>query len=579
MINPISTPGTDPIFRTQQSAFNALRKNSTMASEAGQRLNSGERILNPGDDPLAFSTSRKLRAQMSALNTVASAGQQNMAALSIAQDGLSKASGQLESLKGLLVAAQSATSSEKADLQTQIDTAIANIDSTAKNARFGGRSLLDGSSSIRTVASVNQNGSIQELYMNRGNNLSSAGSAIVDVRVNRIGSGMATRNTAIGDVLSLNVVRLSGGGGNPGSIKMSVADAFAASESITIRVTGNRGSTTLTIAGSITGGGGAVSKQRNLIQSFNALANDTGVVMTHLSSGGTAGQESEFVFQSLDPNAEGFVKIEILGSNNVDTNDVVFERLTKTASPTGVDATQASATGSVLIDEGKTGTVLVNGTEVEVGGMNGTTATYRQSGFDIDIDLGMQLAMGASVGSAGVSAQVNIIIGDAQAGILGPSASQTDLVQYGFRDISSSSLGSGGARLAAVTHSDAVYQAAVFSGDSRLGVDSLSDLATGSSLDLSSGKFTDAARVIENSIGQVLGEQARLGTLQGQFTNAINSSQSSISTLATADADITSIDAASEVTNFTQAQLGLNLATSILRGSSIAQQTVLSLLQ
>ncbi|MEE9312281.1 MAG: flagellin, partial [Planctomycetota bacterium] len=131
----------------------------------------------------------------------------------------------------------------------------------------------------------------------------------------------------------------------------------------------------------------------------------------------------------------------------------------------------------------------------------------------------------------------------------------------------------------AVTHSDAVFQAAIFSGDAKLGVNSLSDLAAGSSLDLSSGRFSDAARVVENSISQVLGEQARLGTLQGQFTNAINNSQSSISTLATADADITSIDAASEVTNFTQAQLGLNLATSILRGSTIAQQTVLSLLQ
>ncbi|MCC6464439.1 MAG: hypothetical protein IT463_03755 [Planctomycetes bacterium] len=581
MINPISNPGTDPIFRSQQVAFQAINRHSATAGEAGQRLNTGERILNPGDDPVAFRTSRTLRAQVSALNSVLSAGQVNLSGLSIAQDGLSKISSQLENLKGLLTAAQSSSSDERADLQQQIDAAVSNIDSTARNARFGGRSLLDGGGTVRVVASVTTTGTVTELYMNRGSRLSSAASEIVDVRVNRIGVGLPTRSTTAGDVMSLKVLRLSGNGAFAGAVRLSMADAFAASESVTLRITGNRGSTVLTIAGSITGAAGVAPKQRALIQSFNALAEETGVVLVPMSSGGTAGAENELVFKSLGADDEAFVKVEILASNTSAVTDVAISQQNKTAVAGQANVTNVTTSnvGASLVSHGKTGSVLINGEQVEIGGEHGTTARYLKNGFDIEIDLGLLLAQGPDLGAAQISRNVNILLADTQAGILGPTAGSADLVMYGFRNVSASTLGKGGARLAGLTHQDSVYQPTVFSRDTTLGDKSLAELKTGGRLDLDSGKFAQASKVIERSLNQVLREQARLGTLQGQFTTAIDNSSSAISTLASAEADINSIDTAAEVTKFTQAQLGLNTAASVLRGSTIAQQTVLSLLQ
>ncbi|MCK6439933.1 MAG: hypothetical protein L6Q71_07000, partial [Planctomycetes bacterium] len=126
----------------------------------------------------------------------------------------------------------------------------------------------------------------------------------------------------------------------------------------------------------------------------------------------------------------------------------------------------------------------------------------------------------------------------------------------------------------------AIYTASVFSnGNQILGRGSLADVGSGGSLSLKTGNFVGTFAMINRSIDQLIKEQTRLGTIQGNFIDAINRAEVSIGNLTSADADIVGVDAATEITNMVQAQLGISTASSVLAQANAIQANIFSLLR
>jgi flagellin-like hook-associated protein FlgL len=86
-------------------------------------------------------------------------------------------------------------------------------------------------------------------------------------------------------------------------------------------------------------------------------------------------------------------------------------------------------------------------------------------------------------------------------------------------------------------------------------------------------------QVIDRAVKQVVKEQARLGTLQSNFMDAVARAEAAQGTINAADADILGVDAAAEITNLVQSQVGVSTATALTSQITGMQQTVLSMLR
>jgi flagellin-like hook-associated protein FlgL len=85
--------------------------------------------------------------------------------------------------------------------------------------------------------------------------------------------------------------------------------------------------------------------------------------------------------------------------------------------------------------------------------------------------------------------------------------------------------------------------------------------------------------VVDRAVKQVVREQARLGTIQSNFMDAVSRAEITQGNVNAADADILGVDAAAEITNLVQAQVGVSTATALSSQITTIQQTVLSMLR
>src|SRR5690606_13888024 len=116
-------------------------------------------------------------------------------------------------------------------------------------------------------------------------------------------------------------------------------------------------------------------------------------------------------------------------------------------------------------------------------------------------------------------------------------------------------------------------------GQEITGARSVADLGSGGSIALHSGNLGEAMRTIDRATDQVIREQTRLGVLQSNFVDAIQRAEVLMGNLGAADADIIGVDAATEIANLVQAQLGVSTATSLMAQANNMQSTVYSLLR
>lgn len=572
---PIAGASGNVLASSQNDSLSALRRFTRIAAESSTKINTGERITNPGEDILSFLTSRQIRSELSGLQAVQQSGQVNITGLGLAIDGLGEIKNQLDSIKSTIVGAQVASEGELEDLQATIDLALKQIDSTARNTKLGSRSLLNGDSTVQALRVISVNGTVRTFSIDSG--LSAAGATGINaVTVNKIGVGGAVK--ALND------------GRNVVSIRVSIASANAAAkawvqlaggtqntgEFVEYRVTGKLGSATIRLTSNFDAG---LADTNGAVDAFNRLALETGVVLTSGTSG-----NGGFGFTSVGYGADEFVKVELIASS---------EGNAATTAAVGANTiTGTEALGTSVTAYGRAAVASINGKAVTLGGEFGTTARYQDNGYDISIDFSTNSLSGGAANegteaglTTGFTSTINIDLSQGLVGLVGTSGQSGDLLQYSIGNFTTEALGRG-AVLNTVT---AVSTAS--GGGTLIGADnealgnqvinqySVAELGSGGRADLTSGNLQESLRTVDRALNQVIKEQVRLGNLQGAFAESVARAQVQVGNLAAAEADIIGVDTATEVTNLVSAQLGISTASALLGQGNNIQSQILGLLR
>lgn len=557
---PVQSTIGDPLFRIQGSSVDAVRRYSRMAADAGIKLNTQERIVSPGDDALSFSTSRRIRADITTLKTVQETGQLNVTGLSLAIEALEGIKVQLDQIKRQLVQSQVADSSDRDSIQAEIDLALAQIDSTARNTQLGSRKLLDGSSTIKAYSSIAANGSKTGFSIYQfGASLTST-NAVKSVTVNKVGIGGPTFTDNTGrSILSFRASLLTAATRPAFSLSAGANGSFAE-----FRVTGKLGTSTIRILSN------SINLDATLegtAAAFNKLALETGVVVVSDANGAQ--------LTTVGYGSDEFIKVELLNFGVAVAGDAV--------AGFGNGANQVGgavpANGETIVEHGLAATARINGQDIMLTGPTGTTARYLANGFDLSVDFTTSAVEGGAIVPPG---QIHIDTTEGVVGLLGASGDSRDAVQYGFGNFTSENLGRGNAQYAATQVADGTptdQANALRYGNAVINGSSIADIGSGGMLSLRTGNFGESMRTIDRAVDQVIREQTRLGVLQSNFVDAIQRSEVQLGNLSAADADIIGVDAATEITNLVQAQLGVSTATSLIAQANNLQSTIFSLLR
>ncbi|WP_445682488.1 flagellin N-terminal helical domain-containing protein [Radicibacter daui] len=146
---------------TNTAALTAKRNldtNSNNSSSSIARMSSGTRITKPMDDAASLSISNKMRSTISSLGQAARNASQGASLLQVAAGGLSNISDMLDRMKVLATQVVNDTlgASEVSYAQQEFGLLMDQVDSTAKQTRFNGTSLLTGGSGQVQYANNNK---------------------------------------------------------------------------------------------------------------------------------------------------------------------------------------------------------------------------------------------------------------------------------------------------------------------------------------------------------------------------------------------------------------------------------------
>lgn len=257
------------------ASLNLGRANSLL-SKSLARLSTGLKINNASDGPADLIISEKFRAQINSISKAMENTENAISMLSTAEGALTEVNSLLTKMKGLaLKAVQSGTQDpeEIAASQAEIDSALASINSIARNTSFGTKFLLDGSLDIATAEVDSDNVSVQ---LERANFAGDSQRLSLDVQA-------AAQQAS-------NVITLNSSG------QLDSAQS--------LKVTGVRGSSTVTFA---SGAAGA-----DIAKTINDQTTQTGVTATYDST------FQELTLKSIDYGESEFVTVsDVDGTSDI----------------------------------------------------------------------------------------------------------------------------------------------------------------------------------------------------------------------------------------------------------------------
>lgn len=290
------------------ASLNAQRNlnNSTSAlNKSLERLSSGYRINRAGDDAAGLAISEGLRAQIQGLNQAARNANDGLSLVGTAEGALSESTSIIQRIRELAVQAANGTNSDanRASIQNEVTSLVAELDRIGNTTQFNGRNLLDGSFSsvdLQVGANVGQTISVS-VSEARASNLGSiaemAGSALADglaagdlddITIN----GTAIDNPVAGDdtvsssgnalsaiALAAVINRASGATGVQAEVEATAEAGTAAVGGGTFDATNSLSINGVTIAGTF------VANDANgaLVDAINAVSQQTGVTASTAS--------------------------------------------------------------------------------------------------------------------------------------------------------------------------------------------------------------------------------------------------------------------------------------------------------
>lgn len=161
-------------LNTNVAALNAhyqLSSNDGMLSKVINRLSSGLRINSAADDPSGLSISQRLTTQIKGLSRASMNAQDAISFLQTAEGALTETQNILQRMRELAIQAANGTltSSDRQEIQKEIDQLKEEVDSIAKSSEFNTKKLLDGSASALWSASSDKTNVIVKGKVREGN--------------------------------------------------------------------------------------------------------------------------------------------------------------------------------------------------------------------------------------------------------------------------------------------------------------------------------------------------------------------------------------------------------------------------
>jgi flagellin len=127
---------------------NALTKNERAMSQAMERLSTGQRINNAGDDAAGLAVSSRMTSQINGLNMAVRNAKDAISLVQTADGALGEVEAMLQRMRELAVQAASGTmsSTDLTALDNEFSALAVGIDDIADDTSWNGMNLLDGSS-------------------------------------------------------------------------------------------------------------------------------------------------------------------------------------------------------------------------------------------------------------------------------------------------------------------------------------------------------------------------------------------------------------------------------------------------
>ncbi|OEH86791.1 flagellin [Desulfuribacillus stibiiarsenatis] len=129
------------------NAYNNLSKNQFKTSRNLEKLSSGLRINRASDDAAGLAISEKMRGQIRGLSMAEKNALDGISVIQTAEGALSSVHAMLQRMRELAVQAanDTYTTSDRTEIQEEINQLLASIDDAAQNTEFNTKKLLDGS--------------------------------------------------------------------------------------------------------------------------------------------------------------------------------------------------------------------------------------------------------------------------------------------------------------------------------------------------------------------------------------------------------------------------------------------------
>jgi flagellin len=130
------------------AAGRTLQRSSESQSKSYQRLSSGQRIINAGDDAAGLTISENLRAQVRSMNQAERNASDGISFVQVAEGGITEIGNMLIRMRELAVQAASDTigDKERQFINNEVQSMVGEIDRIAKSTAFNGINLLSGES-------------------------------------------------------------------------------------------------------------------------------------------------------------------------------------------------------------------------------------------------------------------------------------------------------------------------------------------------------------------------------------------------------------------------------------------------
>ena len=134
---------------------NSYLQNERRLSNATQRLSSGYKLNSAGDDPANFAIAAKMRSMIKGLDKVKTNTTTGMSVLETAEAAMMETETMIQRMNELAIKGANGTlsSSDRQNIQDEVNQLLAEIDRIAETTEFNGMKLIDGTFNDRGFTS------------------------------------------------------------------------------------------------------------------------------------------------------------------------------------------------------------------------------------------------------------------------------------------------------------------------------------------------------------------------------------------------------------------------------------------